>query len=109
MRKKIIYLALVVFLGTMLYNPSYAGAQSPDTWAIVEVVRVIQSPTRAQVRFTEVDGVFTNKIFNIHEENAKEHLAILLTALSLNRMLYIGFENATSTLTNVSVYRENPR
>ena len=90
---------LMGLLGLIFMAPQQANC-SGLLWTNVTINRIIQTETNVQVRPTEV-GVadpFSNKLFNISNEKQNAMLAILLTAMSLDKNVRIAFYDGTPAL-----------
>lgn len=86
-------LALLVGLGTMT-TPNRAVA-ADLLWANVTIDRVLQTAGPAQVRLTDVGGVFSNKLFNISNDKQNAMVAVLLAALALGKDVRIAFNDGS--------------
>ncbi len=87
----------LLFLGT-----PKADAQE-IVWAWVNVTQVNMTPTALTIRATEEDGVFTNKQFRIDPANPSKnaYLAVILTAISLDSTMRVGFYEGTPATLHV--------
>jgi hypothetical protein len=90
MKKKLMVLTLAMVLGLAFAGPQCA-VSADLLWANTTIDRVLQTAAAAQVRLTDVDGVFTSKLFNISNDRQNAMLAILLTAMSLDKQVRVAF------------------
>lgn len=92
MKTKVLILSMFLFFGLSFLSLKHANAQEL-LWANCNVDRVLQSSSACQVRLTEVNGVFENRLFAFDNEKVNAQLAIFLTAISLNKQVRIAFSD----------------
>lgn len=101
MKRKLRMILLAMVLGLVFVGPQCA-ISAELLWANVIVNRAIQTNTIVQAVLTEANGVFSNKLFNIRNDKQDAMLAVLLTAISLNKQVRIAFyDGSPATLTLV--------
>ena len=90
MKRNLQVILLAMVLGFVFAGPQCA--MSADLlWANVTVNRALQTQSKVQAVLTDAGGVFTNKLFDITNEKQDAMLAVLLTAISLNKQVRIAF------------------
>ena len=95
MRFKIAIIALMLTVGT-IFSFSQDARSADVIWANVTIDKVYyHKDGRCEVRFSEVDNIFTNKAFMADGENSKAILAVILTAESLDKVLRVAFYDGT--------------
>ena len=103
MKLKLMTVLLFVMVVSLSFV-EYSNAADPIP-AIVNVDRIIQREDIAMVRMTEIDEVFSNKLFYLPAVVEKQQMAIILTAISLDKPLYIEFyEGDPARIYNASMY-----
>jgi hypothetical protein len=94
MKKRLTVLVMVLCLGMAFMIPQ--SAISADLlWADTNVVRIAQTSTKVQVVLDHVSGVFEGKLFNISNEKQNAMLAVLLTAMTMKKVVRIAFYDGT--------------
>ena len=92
MKIKAMLLTGFFLLGLVLIAPQSAVSQ--DTlWADTTIDRINQTQSIIQVRLSDIGGQFSKKLFNIDHNRQEAQLAILLTALSLDKSVRIAFHD----------------
>jgi hypothetical protein len=102
MKGKLLVLVGLLFLGLVLMTPHSVNAEE-RVFATVSLIRILQAPAQTSIWVDEVDGVFQNTrmyIFDDHPKR-KEMLAILLTAISLDKNLRIGFYSSNNEIASL--------
>lgn len=97
-----------ILMALLLVSPQAAFSQS--LFANCTIQEVTQGTSNALVRLTDTAGSFQNRLFVLQSANKPERnaqLATILTAVSTNKNIRIGFENGNPPVISVVTYINN--
>jgi hypothetical protein len=95
--KKLMVMGMFLLVALAVVAPQIGNA-ADLLWADFTINKVYQLTGKVQLRLDYVDGTFTNKLFETSSEKQGAILAVVLTALSLDKQVRVGFyEGATPT------------